>query len=59
MRILSNVALALNILWLLLLMFFVGTQGTESYDIIGYSALTLVVVTPIVNLIVLFYHRQK
>ncbi|MFC1508937.1 hypothetical protein ACFL60_04515 [Candidatus Omnitrophota bacterium] len=58
MRILSNVALALNILWLLVLMFFVGTQGTESYDIIGYSVLTLVVVTPIVNLIVLWRNKQ-
>ena len=59
MRFFSIVAVTLNILWLLLIMFFVSTQGVESYDIIGYSALTLTLVTPIVNLVVLLYYRQK
>ena len=59
MKIFTIVAMALNIIWLLVIMFFVFTQGVESYDIIGYSALTLIVVTPIVNLVALLYYRQK
>lgn len=59
MKIYSTVAVVLNILWLIVIIFFVSTQGVESYDIIGWSVLTLVIVTPFVNLYVLLYSQRK
>ena len=50
MKALSIAAIVLNILWLLVVLFFVGTQGVEDYDIVGFLALLLIVVTPIVNI---------
>ena len=59
MKVIHNLAVALNALWLFVIIFFVGMQGTASYDIIGYSILTLVVITPVINLVVLFCYRRK
>ena len=59
MKIYSIVAIALNILWLIVIVFFVSTQGVKSYDIIGWAVLTLVIATPFVNLYVLLYSQRK
>ena len=59
MKIYSIVAIVLNILWLTVIIFFVFAQGVESYDIIGWSVLTLVIATPLVNLYVLLYSQRK
>ena len=59
MKIYSIVAIVLNILWLIVIIFFVFAQGVESYDIIGWSVLTLVIATPLVNLYVLLYSQRK
>ena len=48
-----RIAITLNFLVLAVILFFVTTSGTESYDAIGYSALVLVLITPIVSLIAL------
>jgi len=46
-------AIALNVVWLLVVLIFVGSQGVEDYDMVGFLVLGLIVVTPLVNLVVL------
>ena len=57
MRAASIAAVALNVLWLLVVLVFVGTQGVEDYDKVGFLVLTLIVVTPTVNLVALLQGR--
>jgi hypothetical protein len=52
-RTLGIVAIALNVLWLLVVLFFVGSQGVGDYDVVGFVVLALIVVTPLVNLLAL------
>ena len=52
-RTLDIVAVALNVLWLLVVLFFVGSQGVGDYDVVGFLVLALIVVTPLVNLVAL------
>ena len=52
-RTLNIVAIALNVLWLLVVLFFVGSQGVGDYDVLGFLVLALIVVTPLVNLVAL------
>ena len=53
MRTLNIVAIALNVLWLVVVLFFVGSQGVGDYDVLGFLVLALIVVTPLVNLVAL------
>lgn len=55
----GTVAVALNMLWLIVIIYFVSLQGLESYDAIGWSVLILVIVTPMVNLYVLLFSQNK
>ena len=52
-RTLDIVAIALNVLWLLVVLFFVGSQGVADYDVVGFLVLALIVVTPLANLMAL------
>jgi|GEM_PF-5151686 len=58
MRILSIVAVALNILWLIIDLLIVFSQAAKDFDIIGYTALALFIVIPSVNLIVLLNYKK-
>ena len=53
MRTVGIAAIALNVVWLLVVLIFVGSQGVEDYDMVGFLVLGLIVVTPLVNLVVL------
>ena len=51
MKILRWIALVLNTLLLLTILLFVGQTGVASYDYIGYSILTLLLTTLVLNLV--------